>query len=206
MPTPEPLSSAPGAGGTLSVWAMAIVRQCAGESRIPITSREPPWPGTRNGSWPIHRPARLNRCSTSACARRSAADPAARGPACARCTANRCASAADGGAASATVASRPASMRGSLRAAGEREPADALEVLGQWRVGGRAVGLAEGPAGGLQLAAQRALGRSPAELRGLRPGVLVAPQAGDRVEAVERQQPVALAGHQVDGLEHVLER
>ena len=50
VPTPDALSSAPGAGGTLSVCAIAITRQSAGESLIPITSRDMPFPGTRNRS------------------------------------------------------------------------------------------------------------------------------------------------------------
>jgi hypothetical protein len=49
-PTPEALSSAPGDGGTLSVCAIAITRQSPGASRIPITSREVPCPGTSNRS------------------------------------------------------------------------------------------------------------------------------------------------------------
>jgi hypothetical protein len=50
VPTPDALSSAPGAGGTLSVWAIAMTRQSAGASRIPITSRDDPRPGTAKRS------------------------------------------------------------------------------------------------------------------------------------------------------------
>ena len=46
VPTPDALSSAPGAGGTLSVWAIAITRRSPGASLIPITSRDVPLPGT----------------------------------------------------------------------------------------------------------------------------------------------------------------
>jgi hypothetical protein len=49
-PTPDALSCAPGDGGTLSVCAIAITRQLAGESWIPITSRDMPLPGTSNRS------------------------------------------------------------------------------------------------------------------------------------------------------------
>ena len=50
VPTPDALSSAPGAGGTVSVCAIAITRQSLGASRIPITSRDAPFPGTSKRS------------------------------------------------------------------------------------------------------------------------------------------------------------
>ena len=81
VPTPDALSSAPGAGGTESVCAVSTTRQSAGVSKMPTTLRERPWPGTRKRSCPMRRPAALNRFSTRACARRSAAEPAGRGPA-----------------------------------------------------------------------------------------------------------------------------
>ncbi len=49
MPTPDALSSAPGAGGTVSACAMRIQRQSAGVSSAPITLRDVPLPGTVNG-------------------------------------------------------------------------------------------------------------------------------------------------------------
>jgi hypothetical protein len=49
-PTPDALSSAPGEGGTLSVCAIAITRQPAALSLIPITSRDMPLPGTAKRS------------------------------------------------------------------------------------------------------------------------------------------------------------
>jgi hypothetical protein len=64
VPTPDALSSAPGAGGTLSAWAIAITRQSLGASRIPITSLEAPFPGTGNRSYPTRRPTARNRLAT----------------------------------------------------------------------------------------------------------------------------------------------
>ena len=89
VPTPDALSSAPGAGGTESVCAISTTRQSAGVSKMPTTLRERPCPGTRKRSWAIRRPAARNRFSTRACARRSAAEPAGRGPARARERAKR---------------------------------------------------------------------------------------------------------------------
>ena len=64
VPTPDALSSAPGAGGTLSVCAIAITRQSAGESLIPITSRDMPFPGTRNRSYPTRSPTAAKPAAT----------------------------------------------------------------------------------------------------------------------------------------------
>ena len=80
-PTPEALSSAPGAGGTESVWAMSTRRQSERPSRMPSTLCDVALPGTVNVSWPMRSPAARNRSSTRACARASAADAAGRGPA-----------------------------------------------------------------------------------------------------------------------------
>ena len=115
MPTPEALSSAPGAGGTLSAWAIAMTRQRAGTSRMAITSREGPLPGTAKRSKPTRSPAARKRPATRWCARRSALEAAGRGPARASDTAKACASAADGGAAAASV-QQPATRAGSTPA------------------------------------------------------------------------------------------
>ena len=84
MPTPDALSSAPGAGGTVSACAIRIQRQSAGVSSAPITLRDVPLPGTANGVRATVRPARPNAAATWRCARRSAAPAAGRAPASAR--------------------------------------------------------------------------------------------------------------------------
>ena len=65
VPTPEVLSSAPGAGGTVSACAMTMTRHRTGESRMPMTSRETPLPGTVKRSKPVRRPAARKRAVTA---------------------------------------------------------------------------------------------------------------------------------------------
>ena len=89
VPTPDALSSAPGAGGTESMCATSTIRQSAGASWMPTTLRERPCPGTRKRSCPMRSPAARKRRSTRAWARRSAAEPAGRGPASASARAKR---------------------------------------------------------------------------------------------------------------------
>jgi hypothetical protein len=88
-PRPEALSSAPGVPGIESACAIRITRQSAGVSRIPITLRERPLPGTVKRLLARARPARLNAARTRSWARRSAADAAGRGPSRATDAANR---------------------------------------------------------------------------------------------------------------------
>ena len=64
VPTPDALSCAPGEGGTLSACAIAITRQSAGESLIPMTLRDMPFPGTENRSYPTRNPTARNRAAT----------------------------------------------------------------------------------------------------------------------------------------------
>ena len=65
VPTPDALSSAPGAGGTVSACAMRIQRQSAGVSSTPITLRERPLPGTVKRSRTTVRPAGPNAAATA---------------------------------------------------------------------------------------------------------------------------------------------
>jgi hypothetical protein len=111
------LSVGAGAGGTLSACAIAITRQRAGTSRMPMTSRDAPLPGTVKRSEATRSPAARKRAATRACARRSKGEAAGRGPALARLTANACASAADGGGVAgspAAVATLTAAMRAGI--------------------------------------------------------------------------------------------
>ena len=88
-PTPDALSSAPGAGGAESVWAMSTRRQSERPSRMPSTFWDLPLPGTRERVVADAQPRRTEALSTRACARASAADAAGRGPASASDRAKR---------------------------------------------------------------------------------------------------------------------
>ncbi len=79
-PRPEALSLAPGAGGALSVWAIAMRRHVAGVSSAPITLRDRPRPGTSNCCTSTRRPAPRNVRAIRRCARASAALAAGRAP------------------------------------------------------------------------------------------------------------------------------
>ena len=74
VPTPDALSSAPGDGGTLSVCAIAITRQSASESLMPITFRDGPLPRHRQTA---HSPHAAQRTES---ARRPADAPQAPPP------------------------------------------------------------------------------------------------------------------------------
>ena len=144
-PSPEALSLAPGAGGALSVWAIAMRRQLAGVSSTPITLRERPRPGTSKSCTATRRPARAEaarhqavRAGLGGARRRSRAPRGDRAQRRREPTARR-------SARIASESSRSSSSRlGHRRLAGEA----LADVGGRAAVDGRAVGQQRHAVGG----------------------------------------------------------